>query len=71
VLSWSNLVEPNTPLLDGAQLAALRATLREIDDRFAALYAPAPGERFAMEIEFKITERGELFVKQARTWVFG
>jgi len=50
VLSRSNLVEPGTMLLDDARLTALRATLREINDRFAVLYAPAPGERFAMEI---------------------
>jgi hypothetical protein len=70
VLSRSNLVEPGTRLLDDAQVAALRATMREINERFAALYKPAAGDKFAMEIEFKITKTGVLSVKQARTWVF-
>jgi len=70
VAARSNLVEPGGRVLDDRQAAALRATLAVIADRFAALYRPDPGERFAMEVEFKITAAGRLSVKQARTWIF-
>lgn len=69
-ITHSNLIEPGTSLLTDAQLATLRASLTVIRDRFAALYAPAAGERFAMEVEFKITAKGALSIKQARTWIF-
>lgn len=70
VISHSNLIEPGTSLLTDAQVTTLRSSLTIIRDRFAALYAPAPGERFAMEVEFKITAKGTLSIKQARTWIF-
>lgn len=70
VISRSNLAEPGELLLRDADLASLRASLATIHDRFAALYAPAAGERFAMEIEFKITKDDRLSIKQARPWVF-
>ena len=70
VVTRSNLVEPGEQLLTDAQVAALRSSLTVIHDRFKALYQPAAGEKFAMDIEFKITARGTLSIKQARTWIF-
>ena len=70
VLAYSNQREPRAPLMSDAQMSQLRGHLTVIHDRFAALYQPAPGEPFAMEIEFKITSANKLAIKQARPWVF-
>ena len=70
VLAYSNQKEPRAPLMSDAQMSQLRGHLTVIHDRFAALYQPAPGEPFAMEIEFKITSANKLAIKQARPWVF-
>ena len=56
--------------MTAAQLGALRSHLKVIHDRFAALYGVAPGDEFAIEIEFKITRDNALTIKQARPWVF-
>ncbi len=70
ILATSNQVEPGELLLDDAQLLQLGGHLEVIHDHFKALYDPAPGEPFAIEIEFKITSSGILAIKQARPWVF-
>ena len=70
VITHSNLVEPGENLMTDAQVVALRSSLQIVHDRFEALYKPALGEKFAMEIEFKITAAGNVSIKQARTWVF-
>ena len=70
VLATSNQVPPGQLLMSDAQLLQLRGHLAVIHDHFAQLYNPAPGERFAMEIEFKITVDDILAIKQARPWVF-
>jgi hypothetical protein len=70
VVSWSNIVKPGERVLTDEQAAQLRASLNVIHERFAALYQPAAGEQFAMEVEFKITTDGTLAIKQARPWVF-
>ena len=70
VIATSNLVEPGELLMSDAQMAQLRRHLKEIHDRFQTLYDPAPGEPFAIEIEFKITSENILAIKQARPWVF-
>ncbi len=70
VVSRSNLVDPRTTILTKEQLGELRSALAVIHERFAALYRPEPGERFAMEVEFKITAEDRLSIKQARTWIF-
>ena len=71
VIAASNQAPPGRLLLSDAQLAQLRAHLAVIHERFAALYEVGAGERFAMEIEFKITSEGALAIKQARPWIFG
>ena len=56
--------------MSDAQLGQLRRHLQTIHARFKKLYDPAADERFAMEIEFKITSENVLAIKQARPWVF-
>ena len=70
VLAFSNLVDRGKLLMSDAQLTQLRQHLEVIHDHFEGLYNPAPGEPFAMEIEFKITSDNILAIKQARPWVF-
>lgn len=70
VVAASNQVPPGRLLMSGAQLAQLRAYLAVIHARFADLYGVREGERFAIEIEFKITRGNVLAIKQARPWVF-
>jgi len=50
------------------QLDEMRIYLTEIHDNFEELYDPSPSQKFAMEIEYKITEAGDLSIKQARPW---
>ena len=70
VLATSNLVPQGTMLLSETQRYQLRNHLKVIHDEFKKLYDPEAGERFAMEIEFKITSANILSIKQARPWVF-
>ena len=70
VLARSNLVEPGELLMTEGQVKQLRSRLSKIHSHFKKLYQPASGEKFAMEIEFKITSDDVLAIKQARPWVF-
>ena len=70
VLAPSNQVEPGKLLMSNPQLFQLREHLEVIHDRFEALYGIGDGERFAIEIEFKITSDDILAIKQARPWIF-
>ena len=70
ILATSNQVEPGELLLTDAQLRQLGGHLEVIHDHFKLLYDPAPGDPFAIEIEFKITSSDILAIKQARPWVF-
>ena len=70
VVALSNQVPPGELLMTDDQLAQLRRRLAAIHERFADLYAAEEDERFAMEIEFKITSDNILAIKQARPWVF-
>ena len=70
VLGTSNLTPPGQLLMSDEQIRQLRLHLKAIHDHFKGLYAPAGGEPFAMEIEFKITSVDVLAIKQARPWVF-
>jgi hypothetical protein len=70
VVSRSSLVAPGEMLLSEANIKSLRNALGVIHQRFAALYDVTAGEKFAMEIEFKVVDSGGLLIKQARTWQF-
>ena len=70
ILATSNQVEPGQLLMSDDQMSQLRQHLEVIHEEFKELYNPAPGEPFAMEIEFKITSVDILAIKQARPWVF-
>jgi hypothetical protein len=57
-------------LLSVSQLDELRDDLARIHARFRTLYGHGKDDVFAMEIEYKITEAGDLLIKQARPWVY-
>ncbi|MCA8961838.1 MAG: hypothetical protein KDC38_15040, partial [Planctomycetes bacterium] len=70
-IRYSSAKGEGQSLLDAGQLLELRRTLRRIHERFRELYGVSLDEtEFAMEVEFKITDAGRLFIKQARPWVF-
>ena len=70
ILATSNQAPPGQLLMSDDQMEQLYDRLTVVHEKFEELYSPAPGERFAMEIEFKITSDDILAVKQARPWVF-
>ena len=70
VAAFSNQVPRGLLLMTGDQLAQLRRHLDAIHESFEELYDIEEGERFAMEIEFKITSDDVLAIKQARPWIF-
>ncbi|MXW95130.1 MAG: hypothetical protein F4Z64_06430 [Acidimicrobiaceae bacterium] len=70
VLARSNLVQSGELLMSDAQMVQLRKDLEKIHERFAVLYNVGVGDRFAIEIEFKITAGNTLAIKQARPWLF-
>lgn len=66
----SNLIPRGKELLDLDQRNLLRSALKRIHRHFRTLHGKQRDDRFAMEIEFKITAEGALVVKQARPWVY-
>ena len=66
----SNRAADGGVILNDEHRNELRNYLRTVHGKFRDLYQVAANERFAMEIEFKITSDGRLAVKQARPWVF-
>lgn len=58
------------PILTDSQIEELRKYLGQIHGRFQKHYGKSDNDRFAMEIEFKITKDGKVTIKQARPWVF-
>ena len=70
VFALSNQVLPGQLLMTDDQLAQLRRHLAAIHERFGELHGVQRGERFAMEIEFNITNGNILAIKQARPWIF-
>ncbi len=58
-------------ILSAKHLEQMKDCLAKVHGKFAKLYeTTAEDERFAMEVEFKITEDDKLVIKQARPWVF-
>ena len=70
VVALSNQVREGQLLMTADQMAQLRRHLATVHEKFAQLYGIEDGERFAMEIEFKITSDNILAIKQARPWLF-
>lgn len=71
IVRRSAAVNSDTQLLADSHLAELRKSLGSIHNQFAKCYSvDKDDERFAMEVEYKISKGGELFIKQARPWVF-
>lgn len=69
VVRPSNQVPDGERLLSDDHLNTLRSHLRTIHKEFRALYGAEEADDFAMEIEYKITDRGRVAIKQARPWV--
>ena len=70
VAALSNQAPRGQMVMTGDQLGQLRRRLDAIHEKFEELYDIEEGERFAMEIEFKITSDNVLAIKQARPWIF-
>ena len=70
VAAVSNQAPRGQLLMTDDQLGQLRRRLDAIHGKFEQLYDIEEGERFAMEIEFKITSDNVLSIKQARPWIF-
>ena len=70
VVGLSNKVSQGQLLMTDEQLGQLRQHLAQIHEKFDVLYGVEDGERFAIEIEFKIASDNILAIKQARPWVF-
>ncbi len=70
VMRRSNRGTDSGLLLSEQHLDELRDRLARIHGRFRRLYGHSEDDKFAMEIEFKITKDGKLAIKQARPWVF-
>ena len=66
----SNRATDGGVILNDEHRDELRTYLRAVHEKFRELYQVSASERFAMEIEFKVTSDGQLAVKQARPWVF-
>ena len=64
----SNQLPAGETVLTKAQVLELVDALKQLNSQFRFLYRPVPSD-FAMEVEFKITEEGNLVIKQARPWV--
>ena len=74
-LTHSNLLAPNTAVLDSTQRYQLGRALDAIHRRFSAAYGPGAGNLgwYAMDVEFKFDDdgsgqRASLWVKQARPY---
>ena len=70
VVRASNRAQGESGILSEDHRDELREYLRRIHNKFKVLYDVDLSDRFAMEIEFKVTAEGRLAVKQARPWVF-
>ncbi len=64
------LAADGKPILSDPHIDELRGCMARVHGRFAKLYGKTQQDRFAMEIEFKITKDDRLVIKQARPWVY-
>ena len=64
---FSNRVPEGETVLTPEQAENLARQLAIVQSRFRSLYKESSA--FAMEVEFKITEEGNLVIKQARPWL--
>ena len=69
-IRFSNLLPRGETILTRAQALDLKIKMDLIHNHFRSLYQPANWSSWAMEVEFKITDDGDLLIKQARPWVF-
>lgn len=67
-IRYSNQLPEGETVLTRAQAISLVEDLKTINTRFKSLYGQTSNRNFAMEIEFKITESGEVSIKQARPY---
>ncbi|MDB4537665.1 PEP/pyruvate-binding domain-containing protein [Akkermansiaceae bacterium] len=67
-IRYSNQLPAGETVLTKTQVLELVDTLKELNSHFRFLNRPVPSD-FAMEVEFKITETGDLVIKQARPWI--
>ena len=70
VVRRSSEVSRDELILGEPYLKELRAGLTIIHEGFRELYGHSKQDRFAMEIEYKVTSDGDFVIKQARPWVF-
>ncbi|MXY29168.1 hypothetical protein F4Y59_13540, partial [Candidatus Poribacteria bacterium] len=69
VVTTSNRTTDGARILKDEYLRQLNLYLGTIHNKFSRLYPPdLRTDKFAMEIEFKITSEGKLSIKQARPW---
>ena len=65
----SNLVPEGALVLTSQNLQKLVNKMGRIQSHFKNIYKPEDPDKFAMEIEFKVTKNNQLIIKQARPWV--
>ena len=71
VMRRSNQLKGDKLIMTESQLEQMNRYLSKIHSKFSKLYGRTLGDtKFAMEIEFKITNNGTLTIKQARPWLY-
>ena len=70
IVRRSTQVSADKQLLSEAHLTAMRKHLARIHGKFRKLYGHGENDKFAMEIEYKVTKANKLLIKQARPWVY-
>lgn len=70
VMRESNRLPEGQRILSEQHLTQMNKYLARIHARFQKLYGVAEDDKFAMEIEFKVSKDGTLLIKQARPWVY-
>jgi len=68
IIQRSNLMDENTLIMNENYLNQISHYLTIIHEKFAILYEAVDEEKFAVDIEYKISNKGKLIIKQARPW---